>query len=174
MHPVQSRSFSLSIASGTPSNSAHRGSLIKATQHTNTIFHPAHVAGFSFALHLLRVQGFYFAQMQYSPIQAFTARFVTYMQLYHPRHKTAHRALQWRLLRYVPFYSRKYQTNTRGYNTVCDTLERAHAPGRPSPIPEPPPRRTLYRPAQPHTMQARRGSSYRMRIVGKRYPRRTC
>jgi hypothetical protein len=31
--------------------------------------------GFSFALHLLRVQGFYFALLQYSPIQAFTTRF---------------------------------------------------------------------------------------------------
>jgi hypothetical protein len=52
--------------------------------------------GFSFALHLLRVQGFYFALLQYSPIQAFTARFVQLMQLYHTRCKTAHRASQWR------------------------------------------------------------------------------
>jgi len=36
--------------------------------------------GFSFALHLLRVQGFYFALLQYSTIQAFTARFVLLMQ----------------------------------------------------------------------------------------------
>lgn len=40
--------------------------------------------GFSFALHLLRVQGFYFALLQYSPIQAFTARFVQLMQVIPP------------------------------------------------------------------------------------------
>jgi hypothetical protein len=50
--------------------------------------------GFSFALHLLRVQGFYFALLQYSPMQAFTARFVPSMQLYRPRCKTDYRALQ--------------------------------------------------------------------------------
>lgn len=47
--PCQSRSFLQSIASGTPSNSAHRGSSIKATPHTNTIFHPAY-AGRAFLL----------------------------------------------------------------------------------------------------------------------------
>ena len=40
------------------------------------------------------VQGFYFALLQYSHIQAFTVRFVPLMQLYHPHHKTVHRALQ--------------------------------------------------------------------------------
>ena len=38
--------------------------------------------GFSFALHLLRVQGFYFSLLQYSPIQAFTAAFISFMQVY--------------------------------------------------------------------------------------------
>ena len=38
--------------------------------------------GFSFALHLLEVQGFYFAPLQYAKIQAFTARFVPSMQNY--------------------------------------------------------------------------------------------
>jgi hypothetical protein len=38
--------------------------------------------------------GFYFAPMQYSPIQAFTAAFLPSMQLYRHRRKTAHRALQ--------------------------------------------------------------------------------
>lgn len=38
--------------------------------------------GFSFALHLLRVQGFYFALLQYRPIQAFTAAFISSMQSY--------------------------------------------------------------------------------------------
>lgn len=64
-------------------------------------------------------RGFYFALLQCSHIQAFTTRFAPSMQLYHPRHKTAHRALQGCILIYVPFYSRKYQTNTRGYNTAC-------------------------------------------------------
>lgn len=50
--------------------------------------------GFSFALYPLRVQGFYFALLKCSPIQAFTARFVPSMQLYRPHRKTAHRALQ--------------------------------------------------------------------------------
>ena len=88
--PAQSRSFSPSIASGTPSNSAHHGSLIKATPHTNTIFHPApRWRGFSFALHLLRVQGFYFALLQCSHIQAFTARFVPLMQFMPPTQKNS-------------------------------------------------------------------------------------
>lgn len=51
---------------------------------------PGHAPGFSFALHLLRVQGFYFALSQYSRIQAFTARFAVSMQLYRPRHVRAH------------------------------------------------------------------------------------
>lgn len=76
--------------------------------------------GFSFALHLLRVQGFCFALLQYSPIQTFTAAFVSSMQLYHPRNKTAHRALQALFLLFAPFYRHRYQ----------------------------PPRRTLYRSAQ--------------------------
>nr|DAI88133.1 MAG TPA: hypothetical protein [Bacteriophage sp.] len=54
--------------------------------------------GFSFALHLLRVQGFYFALQKYSHIQALTACFVPSIQLYSPRRKTAHRAFQWLFL----------------------------------------------------------------------------
>jgi hypothetical protein len=50
--------------------------------------------GFSFALHPLRVQGFCFVLLQYSPIQTFTAAFVSSMQLYRPRCKTDYRALQ--------------------------------------------------------------------------------
>ena len=52
------------------------------------------------------------------------------MQLYHPRHKTAYRALQWLLLRLRPLSRPQYQTNTSGYNTTCATLEGIHAPGR--------------------------------------------
>ena len=106
--------------------------------------------GFSFALHLLRVQGFYFALLQYSHIQAFTACFVSSMQLYRTLHKTAHGALQALFLRLHPLNRHRYQTDTSGYNTTCATLERITAPGRPAPIPQmPPPRRTLYRSAQP-------------------------
>lgn len=97
---------------------------------------PGHAPGFSFALHLLRVQGFYFALLQCSPIQAFTARFVPSMQLYHTRRKTAHRALQGLFQLFVPFYRRKYQTDTSGYNTACATLERITAPQHLQRIPD--------------------------------------
>lgn len=40
--------------------------------------------GFSFALHLLRVQGFYFTRRRISRIQAFTACFVPFMQFIQP------------------------------------------------------------------------------------------
>lgn len=50
------------------------------------------------------------------------------MQLYRPRHKTAHRALQWLFLMFALFYRCKYQTDTSGYNTTCATLERITAP----------------------------------------------
>ena len=53
------------------------------------------------------------------------------MQLYHQHRKTARRALQALFRLFAPFYRRKYQTNTSGYNTACTTLERITAPGRP-------------------------------------------
>nr|DAH45126.1 MAG TPA: hypothetical protein [Caudoviricetes sp.] len=59
--------------------------------------------GFSFALHLLRVQGFYFTLLQYSYIQSFTAVFISFMQLYHPHGKTAHRALHVLFLLFAVF-----------------------------------------------------------------------
>lgn len=92
--------------------------------------------GFSFALHLLRVQGFCFALLQCSKIQAFTTRFVPLMQLYRPRRKTAHRALQELFRQFALFYRRRYQTGINGYNAACTTLERITAPGRPAPIPD--------------------------------------
>lgn len=49
-------------------------------------------------------------------------------KLYRTRRKTAHRALQGRFLRFVPFYRRKYKTDTIGYNAACATLERITAP----------------------------------------------
>lgn len=88
------------------------------------------MAGLFFCLASDTVQGFYFALLQYSPIQAFTARFAPSMQLHRPRHKTAHRALKGRFLQFTPFYRRRYHTGTSGYNTTCDTLEHIHAPGR--------------------------------------------
>lgn len=92
--------------------------------------------GFSFALHLLRVQGFYFSMLQCSPIQAFTARFAPSMQLCRPRRKTAHRALQVLFLRFTTLYRRKYQTYTIGYNTACTTLEHITAPQHLQHIPD--------------------------------------
>ena len=100
-------------------------------------FHPRPRGGaFSFALHLLRVQGFCFALLQYSPIQAFTADFITSMQLYHPRYKTAYMALQGLFLRFFPFNRPRFQTDTSGYNTTCATLKRITAPVRHTPIPD--------------------------------------
>nr|DAT70987.1 MAG TPA: hypothetical protein [Caudoviricetes sp.] len=58
------------------------------------------------------------------------------MQLYRPRHKTAHRALQALFLRFVPFYSRRYQTGKSEYNAVCATLERITAPQHLQRIPD--------------------------------------
>nr|DAT71722.1 MAG TPA: hypothetical protein [Caudoviricetes sp.] len=45
-------------------------------------------------MHLLRVQGFYFALLQCSYIQAFPAAFLPSMQLYSHNAKTVYRALQ--------------------------------------------------------------------------------
>jgi hypothetical protein len=92
--------------------------------------------GFSFALHLLRVQGFYFAMLQCSLIQAFTVRFVPSMQLYHTRHKTAHRALHGRFLQFDQSHRPQYQTDTSGYNTICATLKGITAPQHLQRIPD--------------------------------------
>ena len=112
--------------------------------------HPAHAGGAFLLPCIDTVQGFYFALLQYSHIQAFTARFAVSIQLYRPRHKTSHRALQGLFLQLHPFHRPRYQTDTRGYNTTCATLERITTPQRLQHIPQiPTPRRTLYRPAQP-------------------------
>lgn len=92
--------------------------------------------GFSFALHPDTVQGFYFAQMQYSPKQAFTACFAVSMQLYRPRHKTAHGALQRLFLQLHLFNRPQYQTDTTSHCTACATLEGIHTPRRFAPIPD--------------------------------------
>ena len=83
----------------------------------------------------MRVQGFCFSLLQYSHIQAFTARFVPSIQLYHQRRKTAHRALQWRFMRLFLLSRQRYQNDTIGYNTACATLERLHTSRHAQPIP---------------------------------------
>lgn len=92
--------------------------------------------GFSFALHPDTVQGFCFARIQYSHIQAFTACFAVSMQLYRQRHKTARWALQRPFLRLHPLNRPRYQTDKSGYNTACNTLEGTHAPGRAQSVPD--------------------------------------
>ena len=74
------------------------------------------------------MQGFYFALLQYSHIQAFTARFVPLMQLCRPLRKTARRALQGLFLRFAPLNRPRYQIETRGYNTTYTTLEHTTEP----------------------------------------------
>lgn len=63
------------------------------------------------------------------------------MQLYRPRHKTAHRALHWHFRSFALFYHRRYQTDTSGYNTACATLEHITAPQHLQLIPEIPAQR---------------------------------
>lgn len=82
------------------------------------------------------VQGFYFALLQYSHIQAFTARFVQSMQLYCQHSKTAHKALQGHSVRFDRFHRQQYQTGTSSYNTTCATLERITAPQHLQRIPD--------------------------------------
>ena len=71
-----------------------------------------------------------------SHTQAFIAAFITSMQLYRPRYKTAHRALQGLFMRLHPLNRPRYRTGKSGYNTICATLEGIHAPGRAQPIPD--------------------------------------
>lgn len=104
--------------------------------------------GFSFALHPDTVQGFCFARIQHSPMQAFTTCFVPSMRLYRTRHKIAHRALQWLFLRLRPLNRPRYQIDASDYNTTCATLEGITAPEALNRYRIPPPRRTLHRPAQ--------------------------
>lgn len=97
---------------------------------------PPTLAGLFFCLASDPVQGFSFARIQYSHIQAFTACFAVLMQLYRPRHKTTHRTLQRLFLRLYPLNRPRYQTDKSGYNTTCATLECTHAPGHAQLIPD--------------------------------------
>ena len=107
------------------------------TRCTPVITHNKHIPtpptwrGFSFALHLLRVQGFYFCPAAIQPHTSVYSVFCVVNAVYRPRYKTVHRALQWHFLRFYPFSRHIYQTDTSGYNTIYATLEHAHAPGRP-------------------------------------------
>lgn len=136
--------------------------------------------GFSFALHPLRVQGFYFALLQCIHIQAFTASFAPSMQLYRTCRKTAHRALQRLFLRFAPFNRPQYQTGTSGYNATCATpnavqvsatayYNNVYKGARVRPCYGSMPDGAAYRrPCQPGGV-----SSYRLRIAGKCCTRRT-
>ena len=100
-------------------------------------------------MHLLRVQGFCFALLQYSHIQAFTAPFMLSMQLYRPRRKTAHGALQGLFLQFAVFL-RLLSGGAFGY--AVQPARRWRAYQRTKRLYQyqiPPPRRTLYRAAQP-------------------------
>lgn len=83
------------------------------------------------------------------------------MQLYHTRHKTAHRALQALFLQFVPLSRPRYQTDTSGYNTTCAMLERSTAPQRLQRVPDTSGAPLLWIHARQcsisKTMQARRG-----------------
>lgn len=152
---------------------------------------PGSWPGFSFALHLLRVQGFCFALLQYSPIQAFTVRFMPSVQSYtanatkqrtglyrripcNPTRSTAHdtRPAKAAIMPPAPRWSVSQRRNTSSAYQI------------------PAPRRALYRPAQPpYYNNVYKGAplppvmdpcqpggvcSYRVRIAGNRYTRRTC
>ena len=118
----------------------HSGALVRllriAAKMANYIKPRPRGGAFSFALHLLMVQGFYFALLQYIHVQAFTAAFIQSMQLYRQRCKTAHRTLQVRFWQFDSFHRIQYQTGKSGYSTAYAALEHTHAPGLPAPIPD--------------------------------------
>ena len=73
-------------------------------------------------------------------MQAFTARFVPFMQFIPPMQQNSAQgfagALQGLFLKFAPFYNHRYQTDTSGYNTARATLDSIPAPGRAQPIPD--------------------------------------
>lgn len=94
------------------------------------------MAGLFFFLASAEGAGLLLFHVAYSHAQAFTARFAPSMQLYRPRHKTAHRALQWSFLRFCTPSRPRYQNDTIGYNTTCAMLERLHTSRHDQPIPD--------------------------------------
>lgn len=95
------------------------------------------MAGFFFCLASAEGVGLLFCPAAIQPhTSVYSGFYYVHARLYRHRNKTAHRDLQGLFLQFVPLSRRRYQTDTSSYNTVCDTLERAHAPGRPAPIPD--------------------------------------
>ena len=80
--------------------------------------------GFSFALHPTRCRAFILSLYNTAPYKRLQRVLYCLCKLYHPRHKTAHTALQAFPLRFDLFRRPRYQTDTSGYNTACATLER--------------------------------------------------
>lgn len=97
-------------------------------------FTPPAWAGLFFCLASAEVAGLLFCSAAMQPYTSVYSAFcVVHAVLYHPLHKTMHKALQVLFLRFAPFCLRKYQTGASGYNTACTTLECTHVPGRPAP-----------------------------------------
>lgn len=95
------------------------------------------------------VQGFYFALLQYSHIQAFTARFVPSMQLYHQHSKAAHRALHG-LFQLFAVFCRRCVSGASGYTALpVPRWSVSQRRSISSAYQIPATRWTLYRPAQP-------------------------
>lgn len=95
------------------------------------------------------MQGFSFALLQYSPIQAFTAAFISSMKLYIQNIKTVHRALQ-RLSVDLTYYSAHNTAAAQAAYTPTATRWRAYRQAQHLPQYQiPPPRLTLYRATQP-------------------------
>ena len=92
------------------------------------MFTRSEMAGFFFCLASGTVQGFYFVLLQYSRTQAFTAAFITSMQLYSKRCKTAHRALQERF-RLFTLFCRRCVAGASAYTAPAAT--RWSVPQRP-------------------------------------------
>lgn len=109
------------------------------------------MAGLFFCLASAEGAGLLFCSAAIQPYTSVYSVFcVVHATIYRKRRKTVHRALQWLLLWFAPFYRRRYQTDTSGYNTTCTTLERiTHARTACTRYQIPPPRRTLYRSTQP-------------------------
>lgn len=92
--------------------------------------------GFSFALHLMGVQGFYFFLLQYSQIQAFTTAFLPSMQFIQPTTQNSAQGFTGAFPEICPIPPPRYQTGKSGYNTTCATLERITAPQHLQHIPD--------------------------------------
>lgn len=91
---------------------------------------PPTLAGLFFCLAPAEGAGLLFCPAAIQPHASVYSVLCTVNAIYHTRHKTAHRALQWLFLRLCPLKRTRYQTDTSGYNTACATLERLPAPGR--------------------------------------------